>query len=162
MVNKVYQHDETAITWQDASGTNVITLNNLATLSGRQGALHDLGTAARAAKFAWRAFCQFATTPVVDEQVDIYLKTSDGTKPDNDDGTGDAAVSAEDKLSNLHPIGSIFVDEGATGIIMVASGIVMIGARHVAPVFWNATLDNLVATNNLNGFILTPIPPEVQ
>ena len=162
MVNKVYQHDETAVTWQDTSGTEAMTLNNLATVSGRQGALHDFGTAARAAKFAWRAFCQFATTPAVGERVDIYLKTSDGTKPDNDDGTGDAAVSAEDKLKNLSQIGSIIVDEGATGVVMVDSGVVSIGARYAAPVFWNASADNLVATNNLNGFILTPIPPEVQ
>ena len=88
MPNKVYQRDETAITWKDSGGTNVITLNNLATVSGRQGALHDFGTAARAHRFAWRFKTEFATAPVVGEPVRIYMKTSDGTDPDNDDGTG--------------------------------------------------------------------------
>ena len=98
MPTLVYVNEATAITWQDNSGTNVISLQNLATGAGRQGALHDFGVAARSYRFHYRAFIQFATAPVVDEQVDIYLKTSDGTSPDNDDGTGDAAVSAQDKL----------------------------------------------------------------
>lgn len=162
MVDKVYQIPETAITWQDTGGTNAMTLNNLAAGAGRQGALHDLGTAAHAHRYAWRAFCQFATTPVVGEVVRIYLKTSDGTSPDNDDGTGDVAVSAEDKLLNLKRIGSIIVDQAATGVVMVASGFVTLPHRYVGPAYWNDAPDNLVATNNLNGFSLTPMPFEVQ
>ena len=34
---------------------------------------------------------------------------------DNDDGEGDIVVSAEDKLKNLHVLGSISVDEAAVG-----------------------------------------------
>ena len=162
MANLIYQNDEAAISWQETSGTAVITLNNLAAGAGRQGALHDLSAAARSPRFAWRYFCQFATAPVVGEAVRIYLKTSDGTHPDNDDGTGDAAVSAEDKLRNLDQIGTLTVDQAAIGIIMVKSGFVLLPHQWVAPVIWNATADNLVATNNLNGFSLTPAPLEVQ
>lgn len=162
MANKVYQIPETALDWNDTSTPRTFTLNNLATLTGRQGDLHDLGTTARSPWVAWRAWFQSATTPVIGEVVRVYVKTSDGTIPDNNDGTTDAAVSAEDKLRNLTPIGSIKVDEAATGVKFVKSGVIWLPHRHVAPVFWNATADNLVATNDLSGFKLTPIPREIQ
>jgi hypothetical protein len=162
MANLIYGVRQTAITWQDTSGTKAITLNNLASGAGRQGAVHDLGSTARATKYEWRAFVQFATTPVVNEIVQLFLKTTDGTSPDNDDGTGDIAVSSSDKLQNLIYLGAIVVDETATGVKMVAQGIIDIPHKEVMPVFWNDTADNLVATNNLNGFSLTPIPTEVQ
>ena len=169
MPNKVYQHDETALVWQDTGdpgggspSVRVLSLYNLATGSGRQGDLHDFGTGARTQRFAWRAWVQFATVPVVGEAVRIYVKTSDGTYPDNDDGTTDAAVSAEDKLKNLTQIGTIVVDEASTVATMAASGFVLLPDRYVAPVFWNATADNLKATDDTSGFKLTPVPPEVQ
>ncbi len=169
MPNKVYQVDETALVWQDTGdpgggspSLRVFSLNNLATVSGQQGDLHDFGTAARAQRFAWRAWCQFETMPVLGEIVRIYVKTSDGSHPDNDDGTGDAAVSAEDKLNNLSHIGSIIVDEAAADIEMVASGFILLPHRWFGPVFWNATLDNLKATDDTAGFQLTPVPPELQ
>jgi len=107
-----------------------------------------------------------ATAPVVGESVDIYLKTApDGANYDNDDGDGtDIAVSAEDKLNNLHYLGSIIVDEAAADVPMQASGIVEIAAEKVAPVFWNATADNLdddVSTTDLK-FSLIPAPFEIQ
>ncbi len=162
MANKVYQHDETALSLEDTSTPRTFTLNHLAAGAGRQGDLHDLTTAARSKWFAWRAWVQAATTPVVGEVVRVYVKTSDGTIPDNDDGTTDAAVSAEDKLKNLTQIGTIIVDEAATGVKFVKSGLIWLPHRHVTPVFWNATADNLVATNDLSGFSLTPVPDEIQ
>lgn len=162
MANKVYQIAETAITWKDSGGTNVITLNNLAAGAGRQGALHDFGASARAREFAWRFKTEFATNPVVDELVRIYFKTSDGTDPDNDDGTGDAAVSAEDKLKNLPLIGVLKVDEAVLNIPMVKSGSIWLPHRHGAPVIWNGTADNLRATANTSTFTLTPVPPQIQ
>ena len=162
MPNKVYQHDETAITWLDTGGTELFTGTSVSSGAGRQGALHDFGTSARAERYAWRAYCQFATTPVVGEVVQIYWKSSDGTHPDNDDGTGDIAVSAQDKLRNLEFLGNIVVDEAATGVKMVASGEINVPHRHGAPVFWNATADALSSTASHHGFVLTPIPMELQ
>lgn len=163
MANKVYQHDETALgPWEDTGTTYTFGLNNLAAGAGRQGDLVDLGTTARSQWYAWRAWVQFATAPVVGEFVGIFIKTSDGTSPDNDDGTTDAAVSAEDKLRNLTQIGSIIVDEAATSVTMGANGLVWLPQRYIAPVFWNYTADNLVATNDVSGFSLTPVPPEIQ
>lgn len=155
---------ETAITFTDTGSTpdNVITLTSLATVSGRQSAQHDFGTSARAYQFNWRAYVQFATAPVVGETVDIYVKTSDGTHADNDDGTGDLAVSAEDKLKNLQYIGSISVDEAVADIEMVASGTVNLTHRYVQVVFWNATVDSLTATASEHGFILEPVVAQGQ
>lgn len=162
MPNKIYQHDETAITWLASGGTAVLTLTSVGAGAGRQGALRDFGTSARARLFAWRAWVKFATTPVVGETIQIYLKTSDGTHPDNDDGTGDDAVSSVNKLRNLIHLGNIIVDEASTTPEFVASGIVEIGARHAAPVVWNATAGALSSTAGDHGFSLTPIPMEVQ
>ena len=163
MVNKIFQAAETAITWRNTGGTNLLTLTSVAAGAGRQGARHDLGTAARSPLFMWRAFVKFATVPVVGETVDIYLITSDGTNPDNDDGTGDIAVSAEDKLRNLKLIGSIIVDEASISPTFVASGgPIIIPDRYVHPAIWNSTADALSATAADHGFDLTPVPREVQ
>ena len=162
MPSKIYINPEATTTWTDATGDLAMTLNNLASGAGRQGAQKDLGSAARPFWYEWRAFVEFATTPVIGERVDIFLKTSDGTHPDNDDGTGNIAVSNEAKLRNLQYIGSVLVDEAALTVEMVAAGVVQIAARYVNPVFWNRTADNLVASNNQSGFVLTPLPFEIQ
>lgn len=162
MANLILQNEGTVISWKDSGGTLVITSNNLAAGAGRQGARHDFGVAARSHRFAWRLGVEFETQPVVGEVVRIYAKTSDGTDPDNDDGTGDAAVSAEDKLINLTQIGTLTVDEAIVDIQMAKSGFIILPHRYFQPVIWNATADNLQATDNINVFTLTPVPLEVQ
>lgn len=162
MANLVHQNEGTIISWKDSGGTLVITLQNLATVSGRQGARHDFGVDARSPRFAWRLGVEFETQPVVGEAVGIYAKTSDGTDPDNDDGTGDAAVSAEDKLKNLMRIGTLVVDEAIVDVQMAASGLIMLPHRYFQPVIWNFTADNLQDTANINVFTLAPVPFEIQ
>jgi hypothetical protein len=165
VANEIYLLPQTAITWLASGGTNVLTLTSVAAGAGRQGALHDFGTAARAADFAWRAWVKFASTPVVGDVVEIYWKTSDGTSPDNDDGTGDAAVSAEDKLRNLNFLGVITVDEANASPVFAASGYLpweWVAHRYGAPVFWNRTADALSATAGDHGFSITPVPPQIQ
>lgn len=165
MPNKIYIVPETAITWLASGGTNVLTLTSLAAGAGRQGALHDFGASARAGDYTWRAWVKFATTPVVGELLEVYWKTSDGSHPDNDDGAGDAAVSAEDKLRNLKLLGVIEVDEASATPEFAASGFLpaeWAAHRHGAPVFWNRTADALSSTAGDHGFALTPVPAEVQ
>lgn len=166
MANKIYINPETAIQWRASGGDAALTLTSVAASAGRQGAHYSLdggSGAVRSGWYMWRAFVKFATTPVVGEVVEIYLKTSDGTNPDNDDGTGDIAVSAGDKLRNLTPIGIIIVDEASTTPTFVGSGgPIFIGADDVAPVFWNATADALSGTAGDHGFDLIPIPSEIQ
>ena len=165
MVSKVYQAEETAITWRATGGTELFTPTSLAAAAGRQGAMHDLGSASRSPRYAWRAFLKPGAIRVVGEVVRVYIKTGSGstagTRPDNDDGTGDIAVSSEDKLKNLTQIGSIIIDEDAA-VEMVGHGFILLPHRWVAPIFWNATANSLSATAGDFGFDLTPIPYETQ
>jgi hypothetical protein len=161
MANKVYQPLETAITWLSSGGSAAFNITSLGSLAGHQGAHYDFGTASIGRRFAYRAWTVPGASRTVGEQVLVYLKTSDGTSPDNDDGTGDIALSASDKLSNLMPLRPIVIDENAA-VRMVSSGIIEIFHRYAAPVFFNATSFTLTATATDNGFSLTPVPDEIQ
>lgn len=161
MANLIYMNQETALEWS-STATNTLVVTSLATDAGTQGDLHDFGTSARSRTFTWRAWTKWETAPVVGDRVDIYLKTSDGTHPDNDDGATATAVSAEDKLRNLERIGRIIVDQASLSVEMVGHGTVDIDARHAAPVFFNKSQDVLGATATEHGFSLTPVPDEVQ
>lgn len=161
MANKIYQIDETAITWLSTGGTETFTPTSLASSAGRQGAHHDFGSSARARRFVWRGWIKPGGTRAVGEIVEWYIKTSDGTHPDNDDGTGDIALSAADKLRNLKLIGVCQIDEDAA-VEMVASGEIEISSRYAAPVIYNRTANALSSTAGDFGFSLTPVPDEVQ
>jgi len=167
MTAKVYQIGETDVTWLNTGGSELLTLTSLGAGAGRQGALHDFGamTTARAQDFLWRFFMQFATAPVVGEIIEVYWKSSDGTHPDNDDGTGDIAVSAIDKLRNLTFLGALTVDEASATpefAIGNGNGSIQLPHRHGSPVIWNASADAFSSTAAEHGFILTPVPLQAQ
>ena len=163
MASKVYMKPEATISWLAAAGTNLLTLTSLAASAGRQGAAHDFGAlTARPRRYRWRFYCQFATAPVLGERVEIYAKTGDGTHYDNDDGTGDIALSAEDKLRNLALIGILVVDQATQDIEMSCSGTINIESKEFSPVIFNRTADDLTATASEHGFTLVPVPDEVQ
>lgn len=171
MANLIYQNPEATIWFVPATATQAedaaFECHNLAASAGRQSAQYDRGVAATPALYEWCAFVQFATTPVLDEQVDIYLKPA-GTSasatahPSNDDGTSEGAVSAEDKLKNLLYLGSIRVDEAVADIEMVKRGEIFLTCRAFQVVFWNATADALTNDDDENGFFMTPVPDEIQ
>lgn len=162
MPNKILQALATAITWLSSGGTNLFTCTSLGSAAGRQGAYHTLTAATRQSRrFGWRAWVVPGATRVIGEVIEIYLVTGDGTRRDNDDGTGDIAVSTKDKLRNATFLGVIEIDENAV-VTMSASGVVEIGSLEVGPVFWNATANTLSATALDFGFSLTPIEDEVQ
>ena len=157
MTSKAYMLGEAPVNFSSA-GDVVLTLTSFAALAGRQSAQLDLGiqTTAKAFQYNWRAFIKFATAPVVGETIDIYMKTSDGTHLDNDDGIADGAVSAIDKLKNLQYVGSIIVDEASAVPEFSASGQVRITNRYIQFVFWNASADGLSATASDHGLLLEP------
>jgi len=97
----------------------------------------------------------------VGEFVDVYWKTSDGTHHDNDDGTGDIAVSSVDKLRNLQYLGTIYIDENAA-VEMVAHGELFLPHRYGCPVFWNNTANTLSATAADFGVSVVPCTDQVQ
>jgi len=161
MANKVYQHDETAITWK-SGGTYMITCTSLGAAAGRQGAVHDFGTAARCRRYVWRAWMKPTTTCVLGQMVTIYWKTGDGTVYDNDIGTTDTATGLTvDKLRNLMVLGAIQIDHTNTADVMATSGEVELSSRYGMPTFWNGTANALSGTVGDFGFSLTPVPDEV-
>lgn len=103
-----------------------------------------------------------ATAPTVGDRIYVYWLTSDGTSPDNDDGTGDIALSAEDKLKNLMPLGSIIIDEASTAPVFVKSGFLSHKHRYGHPVFFNDTGVALSSTPADHGFSLLPVPLQGQ
>jgi len=155
MVAKVQRG--TSIEFKASGGDAALTLTSLASDAGRQSAEYDRGTGDLDFLYEWRAYVKFATTPVVGDTLDVYLKTNDGTHYDNDDGTADAALSAEDKLKNLRYLGSIVVDEASATPEFSASGECSIYARYIQVVVENSTADGLSATAADHGVILTPI-----
>jgi hypothetical protein len=99
----------------------------------------------------------------VGEVVAIYWKGGDGTNYDNDDGTGDIALSAADKLKNLQQIGTMVVDEAAADVKMSISGIFENADRYGMPVIYNLSAgDNLQNTANDASMTVTPIYDELQ
>lgn len=154
---------ETAVTFRSSTGTVVHTLTSLASGAGRQSAQHDFTDSARAFMYRWRAWVQFTTTGTVDETVDWYYKSglTSTTILDNDDGTGDIALSSTDKLKNLHYIGSIVVDETAD-VEFVASGTIAIYERFINIVCVNNGANALSGTALDMGFSLTPISIQGQ
>ena len=171
MANLVYRNREATLFFVPAGAaqaeTKIFELDSLGAGAGVQSAIHDLGEGAISRVYEWRAFVQFATAPVLGETIDFYIKTAGNSAsstyhPDNDDGTTAGAVSAEDKLRNLHYIGSIVVDEAVADVEMVASGVIEISARAFQVVAWNASADALTTDEDENGFALSPVPAEIQ
>lgn len=162
MANKVLLYPETALTWLASGGTYAFTPTSLGSLSGRQGAYGDLGSSARPRSYDWVAWMKPGGTRVVNEIVRVYLSSGyDGTIYGNDDGTGDIALSSVNKLLNVDRIGEIVVDENAA-VPMMGHGSLLIGARYVAPIFYNATANSLSATAGDFGFALWPTPDQIQ
>ena len=155
-----------AARWRDTGGDHLFTGTSVASGDGRQGAQHDFGviTTAIEREYEWRAWTQLVATPGLGELIYIYWKTSDGTHPDNDHGTGDIDVLAADidKLRNLTLLGAIEVDEAAANIEFVAQGRLLQNQRYGQPVFWNASAAAMTATASEHGFDLTAVASEVQ
>ena len=164
MATAIYQKALAAVKWTDSTGDLAMTLNNLAAGVGRQGATKDWGalTTARPTVYHFRMLLQFDTTPVVGETVTLYWKSGDGTDFDNDDGEGDIALSAEDKLKNLKLLGMLIVDEAAADVDMSIEGYFTDFNKEGFPVVFVDGADNLQATDNVNFVSVTPIFDESQ
>lgn len=170
MANLIYRNREATLFFLPAAAaqaeTAILEVDALSAGAGIGSGNHDLGEGAIARIYEWVAFAQFDATPAVGEAVDIYLKTSGNSasatiKPLNDDGYA-VAVSAADKLNNLHFIGSIVIDEAAANIETVARGTILIDARAVSVVWFNNTAAATTSDVDENGFYLSPAPDEIQ
>lgn len=165
MANKVLAIAETAVVFGSEVGDDVAwSTENISNNAGRQSAHYNRGTlgTARAVRHKYRFYSQFQATPTVGNPLWLYEKTSDGTHHDNDDGTGDVAVSAEDKLRNLTPLRPIVVDEAAADVEMVSHGITYLYWQYVAYVLWNEAGSAITNDGAETKLVLTPMPDEIQ
>lgn len=168
MPNKLYQNDETASLFGSEAGDDVAwTTESVADGAGRQSATLDLGAAPRAYRYLLEVWTQFQATPTAGNALRVYIKesgseTATADHPTNDDGTGDAAVSDEDKLKNLDPVLSVAVDEAAADVEMGAKAIIEIPVRHIQLVLWNDSGATTTADAAETKARLTPLPPEIQ
>lgn len=165
MANKLYKVDETTIVFGSEVGDDVAwTTESVGTGTGWQSELHDqgVGSTARAQRWMYRFYCQAVATPTLGLGCQLYLKTSDGTHADNDDGTSDIAVTAIDKLSNLTFLKSAICDQAAANIEFVCKGRILIPERHFGVVLWNALGSDLTSDVSEIKAEFTPIPDEIQ
>lgn len=165
MANAVYQKAGTPVVWKDSGGDLAMTLQNLATVTGRQGATKDWGalSTARPTRYHFRYQCSLETAGTLGERQELYWKSSDDNSIfDNDDGAGDIALSAADKLKNLKLIGVMYTDEAAADIRMSIEGYFDDYNRYGCPVLYNGTTDNLQNTSNDASITVTPIYDEIQ
>lgn len=164
MGNKIYINPETALKFADSaqSPDENLTLTNLVAGSGQISNQHDLGSAARSEWYEWRATFQFNTAPVIGESIDIYISTSDGTNPDGQQGTVDAAFSDIESLRNMQYIGSVIVTSVDADHNMTSGGVLRIATRYFSVVVHNNSADNLKNNTGVNTILVTPIPSEVQ
>ncbi len=155
------------VKWVGSGGDELLTLTSLGAGAGRNGALHDWGASPRSYRYWFKMVIEWDSAPALGEVVRLYIREAgiegSATNPTNDDGTGDVAVSAEVKLSNLMHVGTLLADEAAANIVTAIEGSLESGARFFAPTVWNGSaadvLDNVATTSFVE---ITPIPFEVE
>lgn len=166
MASKLYDaYDETSLVFADSAQSpngGDLTLSALAAGAGRISDEFDRGANSKPADYVWRATFQMATAGVIGQSLNIYLVTSDGTNADGEEGTVDAALSAEDKLLNMTPIGAVKVDTTSTNTDITASGVFKIKSRYFSIVVFNNTDDALKTDTAVHSVTVTPRPPENQ
>jgi hypothetical protein len=151
-----------AITWKHAGqgGTHAFSVAGLTNGSIRQGELHDLGTGPRPRRFAWRLWLSPASSASID--VALYLKTSDGSRPDLP-GSDDAEVSSSysSSLPKLIRLMNFNVSSHPVNSEAVYSGVIDIEHRYVAPVVKNHS-GTFGSDESAHGFSLVPVPWEID
>jgi hypothetical protein len=163
MANKILTAIGTVVKWQDSGADLVMTLASLANGAGRVGAQKDWGAGSIEGKYKVRVRFRSNATPTVGNVIRVYLSTAqDTTFQDGDLGTADAAVSSEALLANCVFVGSVEVDEASTSKDFIATFIVELRSRYVAPVIWNASGQALHATASNNAVEMWPLADEIQ
>lgn len=160
MANEFYIKHGSEIVFGSEVGDDVAwTIENIANAAGRQSSFYDQGAEGTARPLFWqyRIFTQAQATPTVGNQLRCFLKTSDGSHPDNDDGTTDAAISSINKLLNLTTLHSPTVDEAAADTMFVNKGMLPIPHRYFGVAGWNAMGSSITNDDTETKAIFTPL-----
>ncbi len=146
------------------AGAVQFTPEGLPNGSGQKSDVYDLGGGPRVNLFEWRAKTVVGGgAPTLGATVEMYLVTSDdGTLFDANLASGNLLTSNAEKRRNLQYLGAIQVDQAATGLPFITSGLTQIYARYACVAWWNLTGQSLSATQGDNLFQLTPVPDQVE
>ena len=167
--NKILIAPETAVTWLNTGGDEVLDMGGQIADEVRTGSFLDLGAASRSSDYVFTFFVDaFATAPVLGETIDLYF--GQGTSTTSFDGEpntapGDAAEgnTQVEQLKNLLFVGSAVVGTTTAGDAQLRiTGFVRFFQRYIFPVVHNNTADALNNTGDGHSIILTGVPPEVQ
>lgn len=164
MANLIYHAPGTPITFKSSGGDVTFTPTSVANAAGRISAQWNRGAGSMPGLYRWEAITKAGAALAVGAVLEIYLATAhvSSSQIDGNQSTSDAAFSAADKRRNLQVVGSIVADSTSNGEIQTASGWVLITARYVSVVWWNALGQTLSGTASDHSFTLTPYPLEIQ
>lgn len=165
--NKVWMLLGTRLTFTDSGSTGGnIDLANTGAGAGKYSDRYDknaLVSASGAMPYLWRWDISVQTTsaPTVNDVIELYVITSNGTQVQGNLGTTKAAL-ATDKRKNLTLAGILIVDQTSGSTTMTASGYVEIRERYFSVAVWNATTQTLVNSAGVNVVGMTPQSLEIQ
>lgn len=140
----------------------VLTLSNRTSGTGRISAQADLGAGAHASLFELRCRVSLTGTHVLGQPLEFYVATSDGTNPDGEVGTADAALSS-DQRRVLTFVGILPVYQTTSNTTMTASfRNVYLPQRYVQVGLWNGTALPTETSTTKHRCVLTPTPLQMQ
>lgn len=160
MGHEIKQKQDTAITWKPSGGTYALTLTSLGTGGGQKGVVHDWGAVFPInVRFFFKT--KFAVAPTAGGPVTIYWCSSD----DNSDfdaafSSGDAAVTDEQEMHQLHYVGTLGADNDTNA--QAQSWVFALPARYGFVVVWNASGQALSATAADHEVRAVPLLDEIQ
>jgi hypothetical protein len=163
--NKILVLKGTPLLFADSAQSEdvTITLSALAAGAGRCSARYQkTGGNVKSQRWEMRPHLQLTGTNVVNEQVEFYISTSDGTTAQGAIATTDAAL-ATDKRKNLTPVGNLVVDQTTTNTTMGAAfANIQIDEAYFSICVWNASSLPLKTDTAVHGIVMTPMDIEIN
>ncbi len=173
MANLLYRKQETRITFEPSGGTITFTITSLGAADGQISNQLDRGASSHAQRYAGAFRTQFATIPVVDEVIRIYLiegwEFRDGGTPAVKEGGDlpgtDNAITDESRFTaGGILIGRLVVPPSPAADTEYISLPFEFEteARYLQIGLWNDAVDALTATAGEHEVAMYPVPPELQ
>jgi hypothetical protein len=165
-ISNIFHDQGSTTTWRDSGGTYAITMDALAAGAGRVGARGDLGAWPHGILWRWYLETAWAANPVANETLDFFLALWDSDTPASpwaQVASTDSALSSAAQRNNLRYVGSAVAQSAGTGV-MSSGGVVLIPARYISPVLYNASAAKALAAVGTTPTILriTPLYPQAQ
>ena len=159
----------TELVFADSAQTPTVTwtLSNRAAGTGQVSARYDknaLASATGAMPALWDMRCRLSLTGtnVVGATIEFYVATSDGTNPDAQVGTADAAITSDQRRALLL-VGVLPVYQTASNTTMTVSfHNIFIPTRYFSLAMWNATGLPTETSTAKHRCTMVPVSPQMQ